>query len=406
VSQPIGQPELLKEINRLRTFEILKSERVVSRPSLVERTGLSRATVAVLVDELLEAGLVREVGLGNSTGGRPPVLLQFDPDAAYAIGARMSGHTWTVVATNLDAEIVYRHETYAVRDTPEAAIEALSLGVTVVCDHVAGKRLLPAIGLGTPGLVDVRSGVIETAVDVGWFRVPFAEMAERALGRRVYVANRSKVGALAELWCAQDEAVDDLVYISISTGVAAGIVHDGALLIGTNSSAGELGHVTVLPDGPLCPCGNRGCLQQLVSGPAMANAARARLRREGSPRLEEMSGHHPERITGQMVIAAAEAGDALSLDVVAQAARYLGIAVANLINLFNPQRIVLGGPIGRAGGVLLEPLRAEVQRRAMAYPRSAVEIATSGLGPDTSAIGAAVLVLQHSSELFFLEGAG
>ena len=399
--QPVGQPELLKEINRLHAFEVLKTERVVSRPGLAERTGLSRATVAVLADELLAAGLVEEVGLGASTGGRPPVLLRFNPNAAYALGARMADHVWSVVITDLDAQVVRRTQAFIPGDTPEAAVAALKEAVASLTADFDRDRLLPAIGLGTPGLVDVRSGVIETAVDVNWFKVPIRHMVEQATGLQVFVANRSKVGALAELWYGAEEGISDLIYVSIGSGVAAGIVHDGALYLGTNSSAGELGHVTVLPDGPRCPCGNRGCLQQLVSGPAIADAARAALREDPSSLLQELCGRYPERISAEVVFRAAEQGDVVAGGIVSDVARYLGIAVANLINLFNPQRIILGGPIGRAGQVLLDPLREEVQRRAMAYPRSAVEITANDLGPDTGAIGAAVLVLQHASELFF-----
>jgi len=398
--QPVGQPELLKEINRLRAFEVLKTERVVSRPGLAERTGLSRATASVLADELLAAGLVEEVGLGASTGGRPPMLLQFNPAAAYALGARMSDHVWSLVVTDLDAQVVRRSEVYIPGESPEAAVDALAAGIASLVDGLGPGRLLPAIGLGTPGLVDVRSGIIETAVDVHWYKVPIRQMAEEATGLQALVANRSKVGALAELWYGAEEGISDLIYISIGTGVAAGIVHNGELLLGTNSSAGELGHVTILPDGPRCPCGNRGCLQQLVSGPAIADVARARLREDPTSLLQELCGRYPERISAEMVFRAAEQDDPLAQNLVSDVASYLGIAVANLINLFNPQRIILGGPIGRVGHVLLDPLREEVQRRAMAYPRSAVEITTNDLGPDTAAIGAAVLVLQHASELF------
>ncbi len=406
MTQTIGQPELLKEINRLRAFEILKTERIVSRPGLAERTGLSRATVSALVDELLGAGVVEEVGLGDSTGGRPPMLLRFNPRAAYALGARMADHVWSIVITDLDAQVVRRTETLISGETPEAAVAALKDGVASLQKGFEQGKLLPAIGLGTPGLVDVRSGVIETAVDVNWFKVPIRQMVEEATGLQAFVANRSRVGALAELWVMAEEGISDLIYISIGTGVAAGIVHDGALFLGTNSSAGELGHVTVLPDGPRCPCGNRGCLQQLVSGPAIADAARARLRETPDSLLQELCRGYPEWITAETVFRAAEQGDALARALVADVARYLGIAVANLINLLNPQRIILGGSVGRVGQVLLDPLREEVQRRAMAYPRSAVEITPNDLGPDTGAIGAAVLVLQRASELFFAARVG
>jgi|YNPNPStandDraft_1061719.scaffolds.fasta_scaffold02675_3 glucokinase-like ROK family protein len=401
LNQRRGQPELLKEMNRSRAFEILKSARIISRPELAQQTGLSRATIAILADELLQMGLAQEVGLGDSTGGRPPVLLQFNPNAAYALGARMYDHNWGIVITNLDAQIMHRLDVLIPDDAPDTAIATLTEGVATITAQIDRERLLPAIGLGTPGLVDVRSGVIKTAVDVGWFEVPIKEMAEKALGLQTFVANRSKVGALAELWYGAGRGLQELIYISIGTGIAAGIVHRGELYVGANSSAGELGHVTVLPDGPLCPCGNRGCLQQLAAGPAIANRARERLRAGGASLLQALSAHYPELITAQMVFQAAEQGDTLAQEIIEETATYLGIAIANLINLFNPELIILGGPVGRAGHVLIEPLQAEVRRRAMTHPLSAVRIVTSALKADAGAIGAAVLVLQHASELFF-----
>jgi glucokinase len=285
--------------------------------------------------------------------------------------------------------------------SPASAVAALQRGVAEITREIDPTRLLPAIGLGTPGLVDMQAGLVKTAVDVGWFDVPIGAMAEASLGMPVYVANRSKVGALAELWAGRDQNLQSLIYISIGTGIAAGMVMQGQLYTGANSSAGELGHVTILPDGPLCGCGNRGCLQALASGPAIANRAREQLRHSSRSLLIDLVEGHPERIIPETVFVAAEAGDALACEVVDTTAVYLGIAIANLINLFNPERIVLGGPVGQRGQILLEPTRAEAQRRAMAYPLAAAQIVTSTLGPDAGAIGAAVLVLQRASELFF-----
>ena len=397
----IGQPELMKEINRARALDILREERIISRPLLAKRTGLSRATIALLIDDLLGFGLVCERGLGNSSGGRPPVMLEFNPNAAQAVGARLRDHRWGIVLTDLDARVV-QHLDVPINDlSPRAAVAALHAGVNQITSHVDRSRLLPAIGIGTPGLVDMATGIVKTAVDVGWYDVPIREMIETDLQMRAFVANRSRVGALAELWHGRERNLENLIYISIGTGIAAGIVINGELLMGANSSAGEFGHITVLPDGPLCRCGNRGCLQALVSGPAIANRAREQLRHNAHSRLLDLVEGHPERITPETVFAAAQEGDELSQQIVIDTATYLGIAVANLINLFNPELIVLGGPVGQNGQILLEPLRMEVQRRAMAYPLSATQIVTSTLGADAGAIGAAVLVLQHASTLFF-----
>lgn len=398
MKQRAGQPELLKQINQKRAFDMLQSNRVISRPKLAKAIGVSRATIDIVADDLVRTGVAVEEGLGASTGGRPPMMLKFNPKAAYALGARMRDHTWGIVLTDLDAHVVYEADQEIAGNTPEAAVQALTQGVEAIRQRVDTRKILPAIGLGTPGLVDMRHGVIITAVDVGWFDVPIGKMVEETLGLTVFVANRSKVGALAEFWYGAERGGEDLIYISIGTGIAAGIVHAGELFIGVNSSAGELGHVTILPDGPLCPCGNRGCLQELVSSTAIANRARAKMRVWSDSSLHKVAGNYPERLTAEDVFRAAEGGDELALEVVAETASYLGIAVANLINLFNPERVVIGGPVGQAGKVLLEPLQTEVQRRAMAHPLSTAKIVTSSFDSYAGAVGAAVLVLQNASD--------
>jgi transcriptional regulator of PTS gene len=402
LNHKIGQPELLKEINRSRAFEILKTARILSRPELAVQTGLSRATIALLMEDLLRVGVAKHVGLGGSTGGRPPALLEFNPAAAYAVGAAMRDHQWRIVITNLDAVVLHRLDVPMTGHAPEDAVAALKQGVTEILGPVERSKVLPAVGLGTPGLVDMPSGVIKTAVDVGWYEVPIRALAEAALGLEIYVANRSKVGALAEYWYGPKQGVQEIIYISIGTGVSAGVVHEGQLYLGVNSSAGELGHTTVLPDGPLCRCGNRGCLQQLVSEPAIADRARARLREGGNSLLRERAGNYPERVTAEMIFAAAEEQDPLALELVQETARYLGIAVANLVNLFNPELIVLGGPVGQMGKIMLPMVVEEVRRRALSYPLSAAQIVSSALGQDANAIGAAALVLSRASELIFV----
>jgi glucokinase-like ROK family protein len=397
-----GKPKLLKEINRRLAFDILKHCGSISRPELAQKTGLSKATISMLVEELLETGLVVESGFGDSSGGRPPLILRFNPDASYAIGACMHEYDWNIVIVNLDARVLRRLKVHIEAATPQSAVASLARGIESITGGFSGK-LLPAIGIGTPGLVDIHSGVIKLAADLGWVDIPFRSMVEQALHLDAQIANRSKVGALAEFWYGTRRGVKDLIYVSIGTGVAAGIIHQGSLFLGANSSAGELGHLTIIPDGPLCPCGNRGCLQQLVSEEAIANTARQKLRRSSSSLLHATAGHHPELISAQDVFLAADRGDPVALETLEEIASHLGIAIAGLINLFNPEVIFLGGPVGEASAVLADKIKEKVQHRAMAYPMSAVQIQRSSLGTDAGAIGASVLVLQKANQLFFRE---
>jgi glucokinase-like ROK family protein len=355
------------------------------------------------VDELIELELVRLVGPGDSRGGRPAVVLEFNPDAAFALGASMQDYSWTVVRTNLNAHIMDRTTVTMTDASVEAAVEAIAEGVNQILDRCDERRLLPGIGLGPPGLVDIASGRIVSAADVGWSDVPFANLVSATTGFPAIVANRSKVGALAEYWYASGDGVEDLIYVSVGTGVAAGIIHHGELYVGTNSSAGELGHITVVPDGPPCACGNRGCLQQLVSEDAIAQRARLALRSAEGGELHDAVGAHPEQLSASRVLEAADHDDETAAFVVREAADYLAVGVATLVNLFNPQVVYLGGPVIEQSRLLYQRVAEEVRRRAMAYPLSALRIRHSTLGADSSAVGASVLVLKQADTLLFSE---
>ncbi len=329
------------------------------------------------------------------------MLLEFNPDAAYALGASMRDHSWTLVRTDLAARIVDR-ETVTMRDlSPSAAVDAVTAGVEELRRRAGSATLLPALGLGPPGLVDVRSGLIVSAADVGWANVPFGALVESRTGLPTAVANRSKVSALAEYWHTDSRRAGDLIYVSVGTGVAAGVIHRGELFMGTNSSAGELGHVTVLPDGPPCACGNRGCLQQLVSESALAQRARIALRSAEKGLLLKTAGHLPEHLAAEDVLEAGEAGDETAVAVIRETAEYLAIGVATLVNLFNPRSVCLGGPMIEQSRLLYEETVGGVQRRAMSYPLSVLDIRRSALGMEAGAVGASVLILKNADKLLF-----
>jgi predicted NBD/HSP70 family sugar kinase len=390
-----------RDSTRSRVFQVLAGHNRISRPEIARITGLSRATVALVADELMEAGLVTESGAGSPKGGRPPIILQFLPSAACAIGASLYDYAWRIVATDLSSHVIDR-ETEVLPDRSAAgALSALSDGIARLRKRLEPDRLLPVLGIGPPGLVDMEKGIIRSAVDLGWREVDLATEISRRTGMAVAAANRSKAGALAVLWRVAKRETANLIYVSLGTGVAAGIILEGRLFTGSNSSAGELGHMTVLPDGPLCECGNKGCLQQLVSEQAIENAARRAMRNHPGGLLDEKCGNHPEVLTAFDVLDAAEQQDPTATAVVNQVADYLAIALGNLINLFNPQSIVLGGPVAEASPLLTELVQKYTRRHAMAYPLSAVHITRNTLGPETGAIGAAVLVLQHADRLYF-----
>ncbi|NMB26043.1 MAG: ROK family protein [Firmicutes bacterium] len=396
-----AQPELVRQINSATLLSLIEAKSTVSRAELARLSGLSRATVSNIVETFLELDLVHEKGIGDSRGGRPPVLLAFNPYAWYAVGAELVDSDWMLVLVDLRGQVRKSLSVAINTNRPEDAVGAFVDGYYRILDGFS-KPVLPGVGLGVPGLVDGKIGVIRSAADLGWVDVPVRKLLEAKLGVSVYVINRHKAAGLVEVSYGGGVGSRNLVYIGIGTGVAAALFFEGQMLQGANSSAGELGHVTVEPNGRPCPCGNHGCLQQYVSGPAMAARARELIRSGNRSILEEMNTGNLQLISGKSVCEAAEAGDSLSLRVIQEAAEYLGIAIANLVNVLNPDTVVLGGPIGaNSGALLLKPLERTLRKRSMSHPLRALNLIHSTMGNEAGARGAAALVLARKSELIF-----
>lgn len=408
-SRPAVAPDTIA-----RVFQELVHRRRVSRSDLAELTGLTRTTIGTIVDHLITLGIASEVGPGKSQGGRPPIIVEINHDAACAFGAGMEDLHWNMVITNLDAEVIARDEVPIDDAKPLSAIRAIEEGYRRLTEEVpAGAHLLPMAGIGSPGVVDMTTGVVHGAVDLGWGTVHLGAELETRLGVPVAVANRSRVGALAEIWCAHLRGeVRELVYVTLGTGVAAGIVHDGELVRGASSSAGELGHVVVAPDGPVCGCGNRGCLQTLVNEGAIlrrANSLAATSGTEAFSSAQEVVAVSSMRAFAPTATPASPALPATDADLrvsaarrtIDEAGRYLATALGTVVNLLNPEQIVLGGPLADAGPALLESTQRHLVDRAMRYPLSATTIRRSSFGRDSSAIGAAVMVIRHAPALLF-----
>jgi glucokinase len=263
----------------------------------------------------------------------------------------------------------------------------------LVADLPPGKLL--GIGIGMPGLVDSREGVIRFAPDLGWKDIPVGRLFAERFNVPVTCLNRAKAAAYGEAWRGAGQTADSLIYISVSTGIAAGLVLNRRLYRGCTMSEGEIGHVTVIPDGPLCACGNRGCLQALAAGPAIVARVRGRLRECGQ--ISPQWAGNLELLNVETIGQAASAGDPIVLSALDEVAEYLGIVAANLINILNPQMLVLGGAVIQGIPALVPRVEAVVRRRAMAVSAQAVRVVASQLGRDAVPAGAAAFLLSQVS---------
>lgn len=257
------------------------------------------------------------------------------------------------------------------------------------------------IGLGIPGVVDTRRGVCAFSPNIPFRDTPIAGPIAEAFGLPAYVDNDVRVHTLAE-WCfGAGQGVANFVVVKVGTGIGGGLVLGGRPYAGPTASAGEVGHQTLCPEGPPCGCGNRGCLEALAAGPAIARRAREALAGSdgASSRLRPLFEQDPGGVTAAAVADAAQAGDPLAVRVLEETGRWLGIGLANLVTVLNPDLIIVGGRVSRAGDHLLGPARREVAARVMAVPARHVRIVASPLGDDAGPMGAAMLVPEIRESL-------
>ena len=361
-------------------------------PDIARLTGLTRTTVSDAVAELIKDGLVAEVGLGPSAGGKPPTLLSVVDDSRYLIGIDLANSEFRGAVINLRGEIKYRLS-LPIHDRDGDAALALVYELADELVAIADSPIL-GIGIGTPGLMDARRGVVRDAVNLDWHNLPLGDLLEERYELPVYIANDSQVAALAECTFGDSENVSNLILIKVGRGTGGGIVLNRQLYYGDGFGAGEIGHVAVVEDGELCRCGHYGCLETVTSSRAIVKRAQAIAKKDPHSTLYRFVAT-PEEINTDIVLQAFEAGDEALQPVIAEAGHYLGVAVANLVGALNVQRVVIAGSVARFGQALLEPTVQEVRRRSLAALANETRIEITSLGPDIVILGAAALLLTY-----------
>ena len=382
----------LRDHNRRRVLEELQHRGTASRADLARFTGLSRSTVSSLVGELQHSGLVVEtadngVG-GRSQGqGRPPVLLTLDRRAGAVVGIDFGHAGVRVAAADLGRTILAEH--HRDMDVDHAGTTALDAAAELVHTvleeaDVDADRVLAA-GMGVSGPVDHEADVVHrSAILPSWGDIrPGAEMHKR-LGVPVFIENDANLGAMAEVALGAARDVRNAIYLMIGAGIGAGLVVDGKIIHGAGGTAGELGHVLVDDNGPICRCGNRGCLETLAGSPAV---------------VELLKPAYGAELTFDGVLKLIADEDPGALRAVADAGRVLGRVVAAVCNVFNPDTVVVGGDLGEAGDVLLDPMREAVSRYAIAPAAEDARIVAGVLGERAQVLGALALALLQSEHL-------
>jgi predicted NBD/HSP70 family sugar kinase len=386
-TERVGSLSSLRQLNRLRVLEVVRERGSVSRAEIAGETGLARSTVSTLIGELQRAGLVIEQGEGRpgaAQAGRPPVLLSLDPSAGAVLGIQFN-HSYVRVAV-ADLSLALLAEETRDLDVDHDAASGIDAAATLADEVLARAdidrdRLLGA-GVGVAGPIDRAAGAVGSSTILpAWVGVNVAARLTERLETPVHVDNDANLGALAESVLGAGRGVPEMAYVMLSSGIGAGLILGGQLYRGAGGTAGEIGHVLVDESGPMCRCGNRGCLETFVGAGALVEL----LRRSHGPDL-----------TVDRMIALARDGDPGCQRVLADAGRTVGGAAAVLCNQFNPARIVIGGELAGAGELLLDPLRQAVRRHAIPAAADDVEIVAGELGGRAELLGAVALVVGQS----------
>lgn len=316
-------------------------------------------------------------------------------DHGQAVGLDVGGTKILAVRVARDGAIVARAEAPTPADDERATLASMV--------EAAGSIMTPevlAVGVGAAGMVDVASGMLRYAPNLAWRDLAIAEHMRTALGVPCQLDNDANVAAYGEFRFGAGRGYRHVLLVALGTGIGGGIIIDGRLFRGAHGFAAEIGHVVVEPNGPRCGCGNRGCWEQVASGNTIGRLGREEVLRDPTCALAERAGGDPEAVTGALVTRAAHEGDPTAVRIVAEVGTRLGIGIAGLVNVLDPQIVVVGGGAVRAGELLLEPARASFAETVEGGDRRpTVPLVAAELGPDAGAVGAATLALEELGRL-------
>ena len=385
-------PQSTRDRNRLLIVDELRQRRIATRGELARATGLSRATIAALVSDLGARGLVVEQlnGNGSRAGGlrgRPAMPLRLDTPAGAAIGVDFGHDRVRVAVANLSSTVLAeRFTTLDVDHQPDVALAAAANAIDELLGETGFIRgQVIGVGVGVPAPVDGRTGIVGSSpIVAAWAGLDIRREAARRFGIDVEVDNDANLEALAEASVGEGQAHADLVYVKLSAGIGAGLVLAGELCRGSAGFAGEIGHIQVRPDGPVCRCGNRGCLETVASTGAL---------------LALLRPIHGEGLTLAALLELSRDGDDAAVRVVHDAGRAVGRVLADICNTINPGIVVVGGDLSPAGEPLVFGIREAIDRYALPAAASAVAVTQGALGERAALMGALTLAISETERL-------
>ena len=385
----------IKNFNKHSAVDLVRfASSGISRTDLADQMGLTRAAVTLIVNDLLENGVILEAESRAIPNGRPPVVLEINPKRGLVAAVDMGATHISIALADFSAKII--NETYLpfdIKQGPQICLAEVSLNLRQLLNQ-SGVNIsqLMAVGVGVPGPVMTDAGiVVSPPIMPGWDGYLIRKTLEKEWGCPVSLNNDAELGALGEWAYGAGRGERNLAFIKVGSGIGAGLIINHQIYGGTTGSAGEIGHLTIDENGPLCSCGNHGCMEAFAGGHAIANQAK-KLVESGKRTL--LSSIPLNELTARDVAKAARHGDLPSQEIIMRAGTFIGIAIAGLVNLFNPGAVIIGGGVAEAGDLLTTSIRQAVRERSLRASEQSVHITTAMLGKRSSLIGATVQAIN------------
>ena len=385
----------VKNFNKHAALDLIRfSAGGLSRADLAEKMGLTRAAVSLIVTDLLDSGVIQEAEIRSVPSGRPPVMLEINPKLGLVGAIDMGASHMSIAVADFTARILQEFEIpLEIKNGPKVCLaEANQQLLKLLESQGLSISSISAVGVGVPGPVITEAGmVLAPPIMPGWDRYPIRSTLEKMWGCPVTLNNDAELGALGEWAYGAGRGEKNIAYIKVGTGIGAGLILNQQIYGGTTGAAGEIGHLTIDENGPLCNCGNHGCLEAFASGYAIAQQGQLLIQSGKRTLLSDLAA---EKITAHEVAEAARRGDLHAQEILRRSGTFIGIAIAGLINLFNPSIVIIGGGVAQVGDLLTAPIRQAVRERAMRASEQSMRITTAMLGRRSLLIGATVQAIN------------
>ena len=409
MSKQPGNSKYVRKMNRMEVLNIIKEQEPVSRRELAVYTGLTPPAITGIVRELMELGIVAEVGLGKSEGGRKPVKLQFNREAGYVLGVEVTRLETCIGIADLKNHPKDLRWVEIDMTEPQSGVARL---VDVLRERMgqsefAGKRFL-GLGIAFPGLVNAKAGTVKRSVNLGpeWARFPLKRVLESELALTAIVENNSNASALAERWFGGGTDSTDLVYVNWGEGISAGVILEDRIIQGFQGHAGEIGHIVMNDGGPVCNCGNQGCLEAYCGSPALVREANRMV--QDCPEQDRLRVILSQKrgIEIDDVLTAATDKTSVAHTFIRGVGALVGRALADAVNLYNPESVFIGGKVGSVLPVYRDVIEQQIRSHAFPEIARSTRIRQSMLGLEAGAVGACALALRNvfrSSESILID---